>query len=73
MDVTTGIVVGGKIVVEGESLPEGRTVGVFVANDNEPHRLSPEEADKLNEAIDEVSAGSFIDGDRHLAELRKHR
>lgn len=70
MDVTTGKVVDGKIVVEGESLPEGKTVGVFLPGDEEAYELSPEEVEELNRAIDAVKAGKFVDGDEHLSELR---
>ena len=72
MDVTTGVVVDGKIVVEGDRLPEGRTVGVFLVGDAEPYELSSEEADRLDRAIDEVRAGKFVDGDEHLADLLRH-
>lgn len=36
MDETLGVVLDGKIIVEGESLPEGCKVGVFVPSDDEP-------------------------------------
>ena len=70
MDVTIGIVVDGKIIVEGEALPEGKKVGVFVAADDEPYELSAEEAAELDRAIDDVRAGRHVDGDEHLARLR---
>ena len=73
MDVTTGVVVNGKIVVEGESLPEGKTVGVFLTVEDEPCELSSDEADKLNKAIEEVAAGNFVDGDEHLSSLRQRK
>ena len=72
MDVTTGVVVDGKIVVEGDRLPEGRTVGVFLVGDADPYELASEEADRLNRAIDEVRAGKLVDGDEHLADLLRH-
>ena len=73
MDVTTGVVVDGKIVVEGEPLAEGKTVGVFIPVQDEPYALSPRETAKLNEALDEVAAGNFVDGDEHLSSLRKQQ
>ncbi len=73
MDVTTGVVVDGKIVVDGDTLPEGRTVGVFLEKSTEPYELSEEEANKLNRAIDEVSNGNFIDGSEQLAALRHQK
>ena len=72
MDVTTGKVIDGKIVVEGTYLPEGKTVGVFLSSDDEAYELSPQEAEDVNRAIDEVKAGKFVDGDRQLSELRRN-
>lgn len=71
MHVTTGTVVNGKIVVEGDPLPEGSTVGVFVADGAEPYELSGEEAAELDRAVEEVRTGRFVDGDEHLAEMRR--
>jgi hypothetical protein len=73
MDVTTGIVVNGKIVVEGDKLPEGSKVGVFLPGNTKPYELSPREAAELDRAVDEIRAGKFADGDEHLAGLRKKK
>ena len=70
MGVTTGIVVDGKVVVQGDALPEGTTVGVFVPGDEEPYELTASEAADLNRAIDDVKAGNVVDGDEHIARLR---
>ena len=70
MGVTTGIVIDGKVVVEGEALPEGTTVAVFVPVDDETYELTASEAADLNRAINEVKAGNAIDGDEHIARLR---
>jgi len=70
MQVTIGVVVDGKIIVEGETLPEGSTVGVFLPADSESYALSPAEAAELDCAIDEVRAGRHVDGDAYLARLR---
>src|SRR5260370_35024678 len=43
MKITTGIVVDGKVVVEGESLPDGATVTEALRDDEETSELTPEE------------------------------
>jgi hypothetical protein len=44
MKVATGIVVNGKVVVEGEALAEGSTVTVVLREADETFDLTPEEA-----------------------------
>ena len=75
MRITIGSVVDGKIVVSGEPLPEGQTVGVFVpsADASEPHMLTPTQAEELDRAIADVHADQVVDGDEHLARLRDKR
>ena len=69
MDVTIGRVVDGKIVVEGDELPEGSTVGIFVSSESEPYKLSDDEAAELDRAIADVRAGQHVDADTLLARL----
>ena len=71
MDVMTGVVVDGKVVVEGEQLPEGKAVGVFLVEDETPYELSPQEADEINKSIDDIDNGRCVDGDELLQELTK--
>ncbi len=51
MQVATGTVVGGKVVVEGLDLAEGETVTVLTHESEEEVHLSPEEEAELLEAI----------------------
>ncbi len=71
MDVMAGKVVDGKVVVEGEPLPEGKAVGVFVVEDEAPYELSPQEASEINKSIDDIAQGRFVDGDDLVQELTK--
>lgn len=72
MQVTPGIVVGGKVVVEGCSLSEGSIVTVLSREPEEPFRLSPEDEDELLAAIDEIEQGKFVSADHLLDSLRKY-
>ena len=71
MKITTGTVVDGKVVVEGESLTEGSTVTVLLRDDEEGFDLTPEEEGKLLESIAEIERGEFISGEQLLERLRR--
>jgi hypothetical protein len=72
MQVATGKVVDGKIVVEGMSLPEGTVVTVF-ANDAETAiRLSPAEEAELTSALDEADREEGISAEELFERLRKY-
>jgi hypothetical protein len=72
MQVATGTVVEGKIVVEGLSLPEGTLVTV-VTRDSEPAvHLSPEEEAELLDALDEVDREEGISAEELFERLRRH-
>lgn len=71
MQVVTGTVVEGKVVLEGASLPEGTVVTVFAKDLEETVRLpSPLQAE-LEEALDEADREEGIYGDELLEKLRK--
>lgn len=72
MQVTTGTVVGGKVVVEGCSLIEGSKVTVLTHEPEEPFTLSPEDEDELVAAMTEIERGEFISADELLESLRKY-
>ena len=63
MRVTTGKVVDGKVVVEGEALDEGSAVTVFLPEADEEIVLTPEEEAELQQAVREADQGDFIDSD----------
>lgn len=72
MQVATGTVVGGKIVLDGASLPEG-TVVTVLANDSEVRvRLSASLQAELEEAIDEADRVEGISADELLERLKKY-
>jgi hypothetical protein len=51
MKVATGRVVGGKVVLEGEPLPEGAVVTVVARDHEDSFEVAPEEEQALLEAI----------------------
>ena len=72
MQVTTGTVVGGKVVVEGCSLTEGSLVTVLSREPEEPFNLSPEDENELIAAMMEIERGEFVSADELLENLRKY-
>ena len=71
MKVTTGTVVDGKVLVEGEVLPEGSTVTVLLRDDEEAFNLTPQEEAELVASITDVESGNFISGAELLERLRR--
>ena len=71
MKVTTGIVVDGKVVVEGESLAEGSTVTVVLRDNEEAFELTPGEEDDLLDSIAQIERGEFVSGEQLLERLRQ--
>lgn len=71
MRVTTGKVVGGRVVVEGEPLAEGATVTVMIPEDEQGFELGPEEEAELLAAMDQIRRGEVVDGDELIRELRE--
>jgi hypothetical protein len=72
MQIVTGTVVEGKIVLEGVSFPEGTTV-VVLAKDAEPTvRLSPDLLAELDQALAEADCEDGISADTFLESLKKY-
>jgi hypothetical protein len=71
MKITTGIVVDGKVVVEGESLAEGSTVTVVLLDNEEAFELTPAEEDELLDSIAQIERGEFVSGEQLLERLRR--
>ena len=71
MKVTTGTVVDGKVVVEGETLPEGSTVTVVVREDDETFDLTAAQEAELLASIAAIERGEFITGEELLDRLRR--
>ena len=73
MQVTTGTVVNGKIVVEGATLPEGAVVAVVSRGSDENFTLTTSQEDELLEAMAEVERGEFVGLEELLASLPNPR
>jgi len=71
MQVTTGTVVNGKVVVEGVSLQEGSVVAVVARGADEAFRLSSAEEEELLAAMTEIERGEFISLEQLLESLPK--
>lgn len=72
MQVATGTVVAGKIVVEGLSLPEGTLVTVLTRDTEPLVRLSSEEEAELLDALDEADREEGISAEELFERLRRH-
>ena len=72
MQVVTGTVVEGKVVLEGLSLPEGTVVTVFAKDAVATVRLPAALRSELEEALDEADREEGISGDELLEKLRKY-
>lgn len=68
MRITKGKVIGGQIVVQGESLREGSTVTILVP-DERTFTLSAEEEAALLEAIAEADRGELLDAEDVFQQL----
>jgi hypothetical protein len=73
MQVATGIVVGGKVIVEGLDLAEGETVTVLTQESEQEVHLSSEEEAELLEAIAEADRGETISAEELFARLDRLR
>lgn len=72
MQVVTGTVVGGKVILEGASLPEGTVVTIFAKESDERVRLPSALQAELEEALEEADRDEGISGDELLEKLRKY-
>ena len=72
MQVTTGTVIGGKVVVEGVPLVEGAVVAVLSPEAEAPFALSVEDEAELLASMAEISRGEFVSAEELLESLRKY-
>jgi hypothetical protein len=72
MQVTTGTVVDGKVVVEGVPLVEGSVVAVLSREPDEPLALTAQDEDELLAAAAEIERGEFVLPGVLLESLRKY-
>ena len=71
MQVATGTVVNGKIVLEGVALREGAVVTVVTRGADESFTLSIEQEDELLAAMAEIERGEHVSLDQLLKSLPK--
>lgn len=69
MQVATGTVVNGKVIVEGVPLQEGALVAVVARGADEPFRLSAAQEEELLAAMAEIQSGEFVTLEQLLTEL----
>jgi hypothetical protein len=68
MRITRGKVVGGQIVVQGETFKEGSTVTIL-ASDERTFTLSEQDEVLLLDAIAEADRGELLDAEEVLSQL----
>ncbi len=71
MQLATGRVVGGKVVVEGDPLPEGAVVTILAREADETFEVPPELEAELSESIAQAERGEMIPADEVLERLRR--
>ena len=71
MQIASGTVVGGKVIVEGLSLPEGTVVTVLVRGDEIAVRLPVQQESELLRALEEADREEGISADELFARLRR--
>ena len=70
MQLTTGTVMGGKIVIDGDLLPDGTVVTILARESDETFVVPPELDAELLESIAEADRGEFIPADELLLRQR---
>jgi hypothetical protein len=71
MQLATGTVVGGKIVVQGDPLPDGTVVTILVRESTETFEVPPELEAELLESIAEAERGETVSAEKLLQRLRR--
>ena len=71
MQVVSGTIVDGKVVVDGLSLPDGTAVTVLARGDEAVVKLPPEELAELLAALDEADREEGIPAEEFFARLRR--
>lgn len=72
MQLATGTVVDGKVVVEGLDLPDGTTVTVLTRDHEPVVKLSPEAEAELVEALAEADFEEGISAEDLFARLKRY-
>jgi hypothetical protein len=71
VQVTIGIVVDGKVVVEGDPLPDGTVVTIIARDAEETFEVPPELEAELLESIAQADRGETIPADEVIERLRR--
>lgn len=71
MQIASGTIIDGKVVVEGLSLPEGTVVTVLARGDEIAVRLPPQQEAELLDALDEADREEGISADELFARLHR--
>ena len=71
MQLAIGTVVGGKVIVEGDPLPEGAVVTILARETHETFEVPFELEAELDESITEAARGETISADVLLNRLRR--
>ena len=69
MQLATGTVVGGKVVVTGDPLPEGTVVTILAREADETFEVPPELEAELLESIAQANRGETISAEKMLERL----
>ena len=72
MQVVTGTVIAGKVVLEGVSLPDGTVVTIFAKDAETTVRLPPALQAELEAVLEEADREEGISADELLDKLRKY-
>jgi hypothetical protein len=72
MQLATGTVVGGKIIVEGNPLPDGTVVTILAREAHETFEVPPELEIELAESIAEADRGETVTAEELLLRLRRN-
>ena len=70
MQLTTGTVIGGKIVIEGDPLPEGTVVTILLREQDETFLVSPELEAELQASFDEIERHETMPAENLLQRIR---
>ena len=71
MQLSTGTVINGKVVVEGLALPEGTVVTVLTRDDEHSVQLSPADEAELLDALDEADREEGVSAQELFARLQR--
>ena len=71
MQLATGTVIGGKVIMEGQQLPKRTVVSILAREADETFEVPPELEADLLESIAEADRGETISADALLERLRK--